>query len=408
MALTTKQFHAAALEFRTYGKTTDILEFPDPQFKIPVYSNEFWTSKQRAAHSLHEISYRACFKPQLPKFFITRLTDPGALIYDPFMGRGTTVIETVLLDREPLGCDINPLSPILTRPRLDPPEPDEIKARLYSLDLEKPCDIREDILVFYHPQTLQALTNLQTYLLERESAQELDRVDAWIRMVATNRLTGHSPGFFSVYTLPPNQAVSIASQRRINKRRRQVPPRRDIRKLILRKSNSLLRQLNQSERDTLRRHKGAARIITASADDTPQIKDDSVNLVVTSPPFLNIVDYEKDNWLRCWFNGIDTRSIRMWQFGQPEEWQNKMIAVFRELGRVLVPGGHVAFEVGEVQRGKILLETWAVPAAAEAGFVPEMVMINSQEFTKTAHCWGVDNLQQGTNTNRIILLRKPQ
>ncbi len=107
MALTTKQFHAAVLEFRTYGKTTDILEFPDPQFKIPVYSNEFWTSKQRAAHSLHEISYRACFKPQLPKF-ITRLTDPGGHSSTTLYGRGTTVIETVLLDREPLGCDINP------------------------------------------------------------------------------------------------------------------------------------------------------------------------------------------------------------------------------------------------------------------------------------------------------------
>ena len=39
---------------------------------IPIFINEFWTSKQRAAHSLHEISYRACFKPQLPKFFIER------------------------------------------------------------------------------------------------------------------------------------------------------------------------------------------------------------------------------------------------------------------------------------------------------------------------------------------------
>lgn len=33
--------------------------------------NEFWTSAQRQAHSLHEISYRACFKPQLPGFFIS-------------------------------------------------------------------------------------------------------------------------------------------------------------------------------------------------------------------------------------------------------------------------------------------------------------------------------------------------
>jgi hypothetical protein len=44
---------------------------------VPTYVNEFWTSKQRAAHSLHEISYRACFKPQLPRFFIQRLTEPG-------------------------------------------------------------------------------------------------------------------------------------------------------------------------------------------------------------------------------------------------------------------------------------------------------------------------------------------
>jgi hypothetical protein len=31
---------------------------------------EFWTSKQRKANSLHEVSYRACFKPQLPAYFI--------------------------------------------------------------------------------------------------------------------------------------------------------------------------------------------------------------------------------------------------------------------------------------------------------------------------------------------------
>ena len=52
-----------------YGKATVINDYAG----VPVFVNEFWTSKQRAAHSLHEISYRACFKPQLPRFFITRL-----------------------------------------------------------------------------------------------------------------------------------------------------------------------------------------------------------------------------------------------------------------------------------------------------------------------------------------------
>ncbi|MCY4401944.1 MAG: hypothetical protein OXD54_05140 [Candidatus Poribacteria bacterium] len=37
---------------------------------VPIEVDEFWTAKQRAGHSIHEISYRACYKPQLPAYFI--------------------------------------------------------------------------------------------------------------------------------------------------------------------------------------------------------------------------------------------------------------------------------------------------------------------------------------------------
>ena len=60
-----------------------------------------------------------------------------------------------------------------------------------------------------------------------------DVIDGWIRMVATNRLTGHTSGFFSVYTLPPNQAVSSASQIKINKRKNQKPEYRDIEFILI-------------------------------------------------------------------------------------------------------------------------------------------------------------------------------
>ena len=59
---------------------------------IRYFVNEFWTAAQRRGHSIHEISYRACFKAQLPEFFITRLTNPGDTVYDPFAGRGTTPV----------------------------------------------------------------------------------------------------------------------------------------------------------------------------------------------------------------------------------------------------------------------------------------------------------------------------
>ena len=60
---------------------------------IPVYQGELWTALQRQASSIHEISYRACYKPQLPAYFIERLTEPGDMVYDPFSGRGTTAVE---------------------------------------------------------------------------------------------------------------------------------------------------------------------------------------------------------------------------------------------------------------------------------------------------------------------------
>ena len=80
---------------------------------IPIIIDEFWTSKQRQGNSLHEISYRACFKPQLPNYFIKKYTNEGDIVYDPFTGRGTTIIEAALMNRNVISNDINPLSRIL-------------------------------------------------------------------------------------------------------------------------------------------------------------------------------------------------------------------------------------------------------------------------------------------------------
>ena len=402
---TGEQFADEVLHFADFKKRTKVLDFPDDRFPIPVFVNEFWTSRQRAAHSLHEVSYRACFKPQLPRFFIERLTTGGDTVYDPFMGRGTTLIEAGLLGRRAAGCDINPLSRILVLPRFTPPGLSTVRERLGEIDLESPADIWEDLLVFYHPGTLTRITNLRAYLLDRERSGEMDEVDAWIRMVATNRLTGHSPGFFSVYTMPPNQAVSVASQRKINERRDQVPPERDVREGILRKTGSLLGRLDDRDAARLRSY-GSPQLITGSSDSTPSLPNDSVALVVTSPPFLDTVDYQSDNWLRCWFNGFDAQDVSIWQLKDPTEWQAAMTKTFEEIKRVLRPGGHVAFEVGEVRAGKVLLEKLVAPAAFDAGLTPLLVMVNDQVFTKTSNCWGIDNRRKGTNTNRIVLLEK--
>jgi hypothetical protein len=362
--------------------------------------NEFWTARQRQAHSIHEVSYRACFKPQLPEFFIQRLTKRTDAVYDPFMGRGTTPVQAGLMGRRPVGNDINPLSVLITRPRLRPPALPDIARRLGQVPWDSGTIDNTDLLVFYSEKTLKHICALRNWLLERAPlGGNADPVDDWIRMVAINRLTGHSPGFFSVYTLPPNQAVSVHSQKKINEQRHQTPVDRDVIKLILKKSRSLLSD------GSMPPHPDAI-LTTSTAQSTPDIRDESVTLVVTSPPFLDIVQYAEDNWLRSWFAGIDVTSVAIAHHRTETAWQNMVRATLGELARVVRPGGHVAFEVGEVRNGKVLLERLVWEAAEELPFERLFVMVNQQEFTKTANCWGVQNNAKGTNTNRIVVLRR--
>ena len=376
--------------------------------EVPVFTNEFWTARQRQASSIHEISYRACYKPQLPRFSIELLTEPGDVVYDPFGGRGTTAIEAGLLGRRAVSNDINPLSEILARPRFFVPSITDVAERLQCIPRTPSVRAEIDLSMFYHPDTEAEIVGLRDYLNGRRADGSEDELDAWIRMVATNRLTGHSAGFFSVYTLPPNQAVMPDRQVRINEQRGQSPVYRDTSSIIVRKTGTLTAGLPKSDIDALRRCGETVMFLCEHARHTAAIPDDYVTLTVTSPPFLDVVQYATDNWLRCWFNDIDVEDVsgRITMARKLEAWSGFVEDVFRELHRITEPSGWVAFEVGEVRGGRVRLEEHVIPAGVAAGLRCEGVLVNEQVFTKTANIWGVSNNAKGTNSNRIVLFSK--
>lgn len=392
-----ESFLADILSFREFGEAT-VSETLDG---IPYFVNEFWTAGQRQAHSIHEVSYRACFKAQLPEFFIGRLTRPGDVVHDPFMGRGTTPVQAALMGRQAFGNDVNPLSVLLSRPRLRPITLQAVTTALHTVDWSLGEIEREDLLAFYHPATLRRLEALRLWIAERAplGTHDVDPVADWIRMVAINRLSGHSPGFFSGRSMPPNQAVSINAQLKINQKLGVSPPERDIAQVILKKTRTLLKNGCPPSQVRSSLHTGAA-------SATPGIADGVVDLVVTSPPFLDIVQYAADNWLRCWFAGIDPGAVSIDMHKTEEAWIDMVRRVLTEQARILRSGGYVAFEVGEVRNGKVLLEKLVWLAADGLPFERLGVMVNDQTFTKTANCWGVANGSKGTNTNRIVLLQR--
>jgi len=376
---------------------------------LPRYIGEFWTARQRQEKNIHEVPYRACFKPQLPAFFIDALTSPGDTVYDPFAGRGTTPITASLMGRCVVSNDINPLSEVFIKPRLFPPEQLDVLSRLSEIPYDLSLRAEFSLSMFYDPKTEAEICSLRSYFIQRKREGTFDSLDAWIRMVATTRLSGHSPGFFSVYTLPPNQAVLPSRQILINEKRAQVPSYRDTKKLIAKKSKQLLFGLSVQDRERLYCAAQSAQILCADARSTSLISSESIDLVVTSPPFLNMVAYKTDNWLRCWFCDIDADAVGAHITVTPNlgAWSRVMSEVFIELFRIIRPGGFVAFEVGEVRGGEIRLDEVVVPLGIAAGFFCEGIVIHAQSFTKTAHIWGVSNMSGGTNTNRIVIFQKP-
>lgn len=375
---------------------------------IPVFTGEFWTSGQRQGNNLHEIAYRACFKPALPEYFIQRFSKKSDFVYDPFSGRGTTIIEAALSGRNIIANDINPISSILSKGRLHIPDLKLLEKRMDMIKKEPVLKEEHHLSMFYHKETFHEILQLRQWLKKRRLAKKEDDLDRWIRMVATNRLTGHSPGFFSVYTLPPNQAVTRERQKKININRKQKPEYRSTKDLILKKSRSLIKDINAEQLNNLNAASNNAVFINKDAGNTKTIKNNSVQLIITSPPFLDVVQYSKDNWLRCWFNDLDVKKIEqsITMSKTIEEWMKVMQKVFNELFRITKPGGVLAFEVGEVRKGKIKLEEYVLPMGLNAGFTCKHILINAQNFTKTANIWGVHNNVKGTNSNRIVVFVK--
>ena len=378
---------------------------------LPVHSGELWTARQRQMHPIHyTISYRGSFKPELPDFFINRYLKAPGVVLDPFGGRGTTTLQANLLGHRAVHNDLNPVSVFLARSRQNVPAMEVLEKRLGALQLDrrvKPTpEEKERLSPFFHTKTLSEILCLKSELLDNMD----DPAMRYIGVTALSRLHGHSDGFFSVYSFP-QISIMPGAQRKNNVRLGQKPEYKSIRERILRK---MKRDLSLPLPGVFNEAARGNRYISENSQDLKTVRTSSVDLIVTSPPFLDKVDYISDNWMRSWFLGLEsaTSSIELSVMNSLSEWEDFMRATLFEMGRVLRPGARAVVEVGEVKSRSVLLNLEQVLAGLLPIRVPggelavEEILINEQKFTKLSNCWDVKNNEKGTNTNRCLIVRK--
>src|SRR3990167_11443534 len=107
----------------------------------------FISSKQSfLTHGLHK--YPAKFFPELPRWIIERYSNKGDLVLDPFMGSGTTNVESALTGRNAVGIDVDPFSRLLALVKTTPLNKDELESSSRQL-----LHVMKD----YHPRYVKEL-----------------------------------------------------------------------------------------------------------------------------------------------------------------------------------------------------------------------------------------------------------
>jgi hypothetical protein len=223
------------------------------------------------------------------------------IILDPFSGRGTTVLESLLNGRKGLGCDTNPVAVCLSKAKADPPQLDEIYDRLALFEekcegfTSKQPEVSDEFFTLcFHEATLQQLLFLKQKLDWRNN-----RADRFIAAIALGCLHGESHRTELCFsnrmprTISTKPAYSVRWWRRHGCR----PPERDVFSIL----KKCAEYRYQSPVPPLR-----GRVVEGDARRASTLLKsyrEKVRLVVTSPPYLDITDYHEDQWLRLWFLG---------------------------------------------------------------------------------------------------------
>jgi DNA methylase len=287
------------------------------------------------------------FPPGFVERYVLAFTNRGDIVFDPFCGRGTTIFESLLLGRYAYGVDINPVAVCVSAAKAAPPLLRSVERRIEDLRLEYAH--RDDIRVprseffrfCYATETLRQICFLRDRLKWKSS-----KIDRFVAATALGCLHGESHRTENCFSNCMPRTISTKPDYSIRwwRKRGLEPPERNI-------FNILRRQLRFRYSGGTADLKGEVRLgDVRNASLMYRSLSGRVNLLITSPPYLDTTDYAEDQWLRLWFLGGDERprgrifgdaryevAGRYWTF---------MEAAWRGVARILAPTSTIVVRMG--------------------------------------------------------------
>lgn len=388
-------------------------------------SGDLWHAvSPRWGHSMHTMcSYYGMFPAKVAHYFIERFSAPGDVVVDPFSGRGTTVLQAAADGRVGLANDLSPLAYVLSAAKADPPSWNEIHEytdrleRDFKKSLGGELVVSPDIHMLYHDNTLRQLVFIRDGL-HRRPVNQWDKCDlmlagclagimhgGWRRDGTSQYLSISMPNTFS---MSPSYVAKYIAANGLEK------PDQDVFERLRDKyARMYLDQPAQGGRVTL---KDASRFMLDGC-----IRPGAANLVVTSPPYLQVVNYGQSNWIRLWLMGIDDVS-RDQGVGRRkldavldhrhtyDSYSAFMRRTLDGVEQVLDRDGVAVLVIGDVaDPGKepvpLAAELWADLQATSGLRLLELIEDDLPAHTKVSRIWG-DTKGQATNRDCALVLAR--
>jgi len=318
--------------------------------------NYYGQNTNYLTHNFHP--YPCKFIPQIPRNLIIQLTKEGDTILDPFCGSGTTLVEAKLLNRNAIGVDLNPIATLTS----------EVKTTKLTLKKIESINnllskIKKEIETYYQngktrkKYSIPDFKNMQHWF-QTNVVHELGIIKAYIESVKDKKVKNYLLLAFSSIIVTVSNQESDTRFAAINK---DIKPFETYSEFSRKLDDMNKRMIEFIERGS----NAKVSIFRADSRNLSFLKDNSIDFIVTSPPYANTYDYYLYHKFRMYWLGYQVKQVQTNEIGSRNRYSSKKedISTFgedlskclSEMSRVLKNGKFAVIIIGDsVIRGKII------------------------------------------------------
>lgn len=377
-------------------------------------------------------AYLAMFPPNLPNYFIEKFTQKGDKVFDPFCGRGTVIFEACRMGRVGIGNDLNPLAYTVSKSKVNLPKKENVLKRINSLEKGyKSVDIsniaNEIKMIF---DTEITLFHLQ-YL--KESLKPTNKLDTFILAVLCGILHGKQrkdgTSIYCSVDMPNTFSMSPNYIRKFIKEHDLKKPKQDVFHLLRNRVSRLFEEKKMYKTKSISNYVDGFVYKTDAINSSQKIEKkfgkNSIKMILTSPPYLKVINYGKYNWIRLWLLAEKeddvNKKVTLYHRMQKQKLTDNlnlqnyaiyMQKLFNSWAEILKKDGFAFTVIGDVKDGNhninLARETWEI-IERNGGCKLKLVDILADDITqngdvKVTKIWGKKR-GNATKIDRIMILK---